>query len=155
MSFLEFGDRSKMTVKAVKESGRGSSESDSEKLREVLVADGARKKDCDYRMWTEEVDDQESGGSSEEFESPKSVAKVRKWTKNIACVHSQVLRIREEDLHLGEDMGKVFSAKDKVSSRHVVVSGHHHHVASHMDVVLLSRPILPSSPLSRKTPFRS
>ena len=140
-------------MKAVKESRGGISESDSEKLKEFLVMSTGRKKVCDYRMWTEEeeeeVDDQESGGSSEEFDSPKSVAKVRKWTKNIACVHSQVLRIRKEDLHLGEDVREVFAAKDKVSGHHQL------HVAAHLDVVILSRPILPSSPLSGKTPFKS
>lgn len=138
-----------MTVKDLKESRGGISGSDSEKLKEFLMmGDGGRKKVYDHRMWTEDVDDQESGGSSEEFESPKSVAKVGKWTKNNACVHSQVLRIREEDLHLGEDIGEGLSAKDKVSSPH-------HHVSSQMDVVLLSRPILPSSPLSGKTPIKT
>ncbi|KAI6700565.1 hypothetical protein NL676_014889 [Syzygium grande] len=58
----------------------------------------------------------ESGGSSEEMESPRSLA--GKWMlraeKKLACLHSQVLRIREEDLHLGEDIGECLSAKDKV-----------------------------------------
>lgn len=134
----------------VKESRGGISGSDSGKLKEFLMMDDGMKKLCDHRKWSEEVDDQESGGSEEEFESPKSVAKVGKWTRNIACLHSQVLRIREEDLHLGEDIGEGLSAKDKVSGHH-----HHHHVGSRMDVVLLSRPILPSSPLSGKTSIRA
>ncbi|KAL6960748.1 hypothetical protein U1Q18_038511 [Sarracenia purpurea var. burkii] len=89
--------------------------------------------------------DQESIGSSEEMEySPRSVAKLGRWTPKIMCVHSQVLRIREEDSHLGEGIGEGLSAKDKLC-------GHHHHVASsHMDAMLFVKPILPSSPLSGK-----
>ncbi|KAK1374362.1 hypothetical protein POM88_030555 [Heracleum sosnowskyi] len=45
--------------------------------------------------------DQESSGSSEDIESPRSV--VRKWP---AYVHSQVLRIREEDSLIGEDVAE-------------------------------------------------
>ncbi|XP_030468545.2 uncharacterized protein LOC115687202 [Syzygium oleosum] len=91
----------------------------------------------------------ESGGSSEEMESPRSLA--GKWMlraeKKLGCLHSQVLRIREEDLHLGEDIGECLSAKDKVvgSSSSAVVAA-----ASRADIVVFSRPILPCSPLSGK-----
>ncbi|XP_052191217.1 uncharacterized protein LOC127800565 [Diospyros lotus] len=97
--------------------------------------------------------DQESFASSEEMdESPRSVAKFRRWTpKKTAYVHSQVLRIREEDLHLGEDIEARVSAKNKLSSVH---GGHHHHphlVALHVNATLFSRPILPASPLRGKS----
>ncbi|KAI8020005.1 Cyclin-dependent kinase G-1 [Camellia lanceoleosa] len=40
------------------------------------------------------------------MESPRSVAKFGQWIpKNDVYVHSQILRIREEDSHLGEDFG--------------------------------------------------
>ncbi|XP_021905374.1 uncharacterized protein LOC110820254 [Carica papaya] len=84
----------------------------------------------------------ESGRSSDE-ESPKSVGKWRK-----ECVHSQVLRIIEEDSHLGED---------KVANCGVAVYCNHHdkhcyHQRYHrVDLVLLARPMLPCSPLSGKT----
>jgi hypothetical protein len=77
-------------------------------------------------------------------ESPKSVGKWGKY------VHSQILRIREEDLHLGED----FSLGVKENGHLSVLHHHHHHhdhVDAQMDVVILSKPILPNSPLSRKT----
>ncbi|KAI4389059.1 hypothetical protein MLD38_001323 [Melastoma candidum] len=46
----------------------------------------------------------ESGGSSEDFDSPRSVIVDREPpTKGAWLVHSQVLRIKEEDLHVGED----------------------------------------------------
>jgi hypothetical protein len=78
-------------------------------------------------------------------ESPKSVGKWGKY------VHSQILRIREEDSHLGED----FSLSVKENG-HLSVLYHHHHHHDHvdaapMDVLIFSKPILPNSPLSRKT----
>ncbi|KAI8018826.1 hypothetical protein LOK49_LG04G03820 [Camellia lanceoleosa] len=90
---------------------------------------------------TEIETDQESVGLSKEMESPRSVSKFGQWTlKNDVYVHSQILRIREEDSHLGEDFGEVSG------------SAHHHHlVSSHMDVMIFSTPILPASPLSGKT----
>ncbi|KAK9272897.1 hypothetical protein L1049_003276 [Liquidambar formosana] len=120
-------------------SGKLDGINDGEKLNGLRVVE--KSKVCG-----EVETDQESGGSEEEFESPKSVAKVGRWRKRVACVHSQVARIREEDSHLGEDIGEGLSAKDKIASGH--------HVASPMDFVLFSRPILPSSPLSGKTPVR-
>lgn len=100
----------------------------------------------------EAATDTESGGSSEEMVSLRSLAGSwrRRAEKKFACLHSQVLRIREEDLHLGEDIGEGLSAKDKVSSGVTVAT------ASRADVVLFSRPILPCSPLSGKvSPIQS
>ncbi|KAI3417158.1 uncharacterized protein J3R85_014631 [Psidium guajava] len=90
--------------------------------------------------------DTESGGSSGEMESPRSLAGkwMRRAEKKLAYLHSQVLRIREEDLHLGEDIGEGLSSKDKVSGGATVAA------ASRDDIVVLSRPILPCSPLSGK-----
>ncbi|XP_052197127.1 uncharacterized protein LOC127804313 [Diospyros lotus] len=113
-----------------------------ESVAEINLSEG---KVCPTEM---EVD-QESAASSEEMESPRSVAKVGRWTaKKIASVHSQVLKIREEDSHLGEDIAEHFSAKDKIA-------GHPHHLASRVDVVLFSRPILPASPLGGKTTVKN
>ena len=87
--------------------------------------------------------DQESNGSwSEDMDnSPRSVVAraVRRWpaVKDVN-VHSQILRIREEESHIGDGIGEGLS-KDH---------HHHHHVTSHMDVVVFRRPILPASPLS-------
>ncbi|KAF7130632.1 hypothetical protein RHSIM_Rhsim10G0040300 [Rhododendron simsii] len=99
-----------------------------------LVMDDDAKKDKRRRkvFYYEEKSgetDQESVGSSEEAESPRSVARIRRWAaKKIAHVHSQILRIREEDSHIGEDLGE--------GCPHMV------------DVVIFSKPILPASPLS-------
>ncbi|CAK9162895.1 unnamed protein product [Ilex paraguariensis] len=92
--------------------------------------------------------DQESAGSSEEMESPKSVARFGRWNaKDINVhVHSQILRIREEDSHLGEDVGECLGAKDKLAV---------HHVESRVDYMLFSRPILPASPLGGKTTIKT
>lgn len=79
--------------------------------------------------------DQESVGSSEETESPRSVTRIGRWTtaaKKMAYVHSQILRIREEDSHIGEDF--VGEGCPQV-----------------VDVVIFSKPILPASPLSGKS----
>lgn len=96
----------------------------------------------------EEIEtDQESSGSSEDMESPRSVSKVRKWPVNNLSVrvHSQILKIREEDSHLGEDVvGEycLISARDNVAG--------HGDVA----VVLFSRPTLPASPLGGKAAIK-
>lgn len=92
------------------------------------------------KLYTEPETDQESGGSSEEMESPKSVGQWRR--KKAAYVHNQILRIREEDSHLGDDFAEsLISAKDKVANG----------VISPLDVVIFARPILPCSPLGGKT----
>lgn len=92
------------------------------------------------KLHTESETDQESGGSSEEMESPKSVGQWRR-KKKLAYVHSQILRIREEDSHLGEDIGGSLSANDKV--------------AKPLGVVIFARPILPCSPLGGKTAVKA
>ncbi|XP_058083966.1 uncharacterized protein LOC131231693 [Magnolia sinica] len=61
-------------------------------------------------------------------------------------VHHQVLKIREEDLHLGEDLGEGLSAKDKIAFLHL---------RSQVDALFYSRPILRSSPLGNKTAIES
>lgn len=121
---------------------------------------------CEFhspKAYKEVETDQESIGSSEETESPKSVAKVADWRKKLAYVHYQIRRIREEDLHLGEDIGEGFNAKEKMNSigdwcdvghqcnhHHNPPHSYHNRVSSQMNVVIFSRPILPSSPLSGK-----
>ncbi|OAY29832.1 uncharacterized protein LOC110601248 [Manihot esculenta] len=104
------------------------------------------------KEFTEAEMDTESRGSSEE--SPKSVGKWRRNISNIRFVHNQVLRIREEDLHLGEDIGEGLSAKDKVMNAGFGQNTQLGRVASVVDMVLFSRPILPCSPLSGKTTVR-
>ncbi|KVI02491.1 hypothetical protein Ccrd_019168 [Cynara cardunculus var. scolymus] len=98
------------------------------------------------KIFEESETDRESyGSSSEDMEnySPKSVvSKVRKWpvstVKDIfgrRCVHSQIVRIRAEDSHLGEDIGECLIAK---------ISGAGHDL---VDDIVFSRP---ASPLSGK-----
>ncbi|KAM1076060.1 hypothetical protein ACFX2I_023516 [Malus domestica] len=83
--------------------------------------------------------EEDSAGSSEEMESPRSVGRWRRRTTKEGCVmHSQVLRIREEDSHLGESTVPIGAA--------AAAAGKDYHG---MDVVLFSRPILPSSPLKK------
>lgn len=90
------------------------------------------------RLGSEAETDTESGASStEEGESPRSVAMWRgRKAAAAGCLHSQVLRVMEEDLHLGEDT--VTSGTSGGASR----LDHH--------IVILSRPILPCSPLGKK-----
>ncbi|XP_010029296.2 uncharacterized protein LOC104419356 [Eucalyptus grandis] len=123
-----------------------------------LAFAGAGARGCDRsvdrRRPKASAADAESGGSPVEVESPRSLAGkwMRRAEKELARLHSQVLRIREEDLHLGEDIGEGLSAKDKVSSSSssggaaVAVAV----AASRADVVVFSRPNLPCSPLSGK-----
>lgn len=88
-----------------------------------------------YEEKSGESTDQESVGSEEETESPRSVARIGRWTtaatKKMRHVHSQILRIREEDSYIGVDLGEGCSP-------HVV------------DFVVFSKPILPASPLGGK-----
>ena len=98
--------------------------------------------------------DQESAGSSEEAESPRSVGRWKRSKKD-ELVHSQILRIREEDSHLGEDMiGEsdlmTIGVKEKlVAASRVRVT------SPSLDVVFFSRPILPCSPLGGKTSLKA
>ncbi|GLU11100.1 hypothetical protein SLE2022_278690 [Rubroshorea leprosula] len=94
--------------------------------------------------------DAESGESSTEeveVESPRSVVVKKK----LEWVHSQVLRIREEESYLGEDLlGGLegLSGKDIIKTAVGRGSSPKRH---RVNVVVLSRPILPCSPLSGKT----
>ncbi|KAM1015333.1 hypothetical protein EV1_044697 [Malus domestica] len=99
--------------------------------RSMLSVSSKEKKAC-----TEDREE-DSAGSSEEMESPRSVGRWRTGTtKKTGCVlHSQILRIREEDSHLGESTALIGAA---------AASGKDYHG---IDVVLFARPILPSSPL--------
>ncbi|XVE68106.1 hypothetical protein DITRI_Ditri09bG0042700 [Diplodiscus trichospermus] len=98
-----------------------------------------------------EVESGESSTEEVEAESPRSV--VVQIKKKIERVHSQVLRIREEELHLGED----FVGGGKENNNDVVCGGNvsggggfHEKRRRRFNVVLVSRPILPCSPLSGK-----
>lgn len=105
-----------------------------------------------YRNWKAFGDkteaDQKSSGSSENIQSPRSVVAVlRRWPTSTAInkdmkmnVHSQVLKIREEDSHIGEDVAVYLSTEKSNDCQY-----------QNMDLWILSdRPILPASPLSRK-----
>ena len=97
-----------------------------------------------------EVESGESSTEEAEVESPRSV--VVQMKKKVERVHSQLLRIREEDSHLGED----FIGGDKENKNHVVCKGgvggggFHEKRRRRVNVVLVSRQILPCSPLSGK-----
>ncbi|KAL5992135.1 hypothetical protein ACLOJK_013050 [Asimina triloba] len=54
-------------------------------------------------------------------------------------IHHQVLKIREEESHVGVDMGEALSAKKEKQA------------VFHPNALLCSRPVLPSSPLGNKT----
>ncbi|CAN4082585.1 unnamed protein product [Withania somnifera] len=58
-----------------------------------------------------------------------------------AYIHSQIMRIREEDSQLGEDIAKKF--RQRIFDQDVA------------SVLILSRPMLPASPLSGKTAIKS
>ncbi|CAI0388534.1 unnamed protein product [Linum tenue] len=78
-------------------------------------------------------------------------------------VHSQVLRIREEDSHVGQDFLDVLKGSGSGSGagvdnsnynlmiKNMVAAAASSPVMNDGVVVLLMRPMLPSSPLSRKT----
>lgn len=99
-----------------------------------------------------ETDQESTGSSSEEMDSPRSVAKVvRRWSskekKNrglgICSLHSQILRIRDEDSLIGEDVCEILNLFGKDDNQQI------------SSVVLISKQILPSSPLSGKTGFKT
>ncbi|KAM6550000.1 hypothetical protein CsatB_021676 [Cannabis sativa] len=92
-----------------------------------------------------EITEQESGESSEEIESPRSVGGFSgRRNKQKELVHSQILRIREEDLHLGEDLGESNNSNISINN-----SGFS------LNVVVFSRPILPCSPLGGGNPDKN
>nr|DAD26676.1 TPA_asm: hypothetical protein HUJ06_028144 [Nelumbo nucifera] len=64
-----------------------------------------------------------------------------KLVANWKCIiHHQVLKIREEDSHFGEDIAK--GLKEKLAIQNLT---------SQMDRFMIARPTLPCSPLSGKT----
>ncbi|GKV08713.1 hypothetical protein SLEP1_g20309 [Rubroshorea leprosula] len=95
--------------------------------------------------------DVESGESSTEeveVESPRSVVVKKK----VEWVHSQVLRIREEESHLGEDFLSDLRGLSGKDSKTVVGGSPKRH---RVNVVVFSRPILPCSPLSGKNTVKA
>ncbi|WMV17436.1 hypothetical protein MTR67_010821 [Solanum verrucosum] len=58
-----------------------------------------------------------------------------------AYIHSQIMRIRAEDSQLGEDIAK--KLRQRVVDQDVA------------SVFMLSKPMLPASPLGGKTPIKS
>ncbi|KAE8675670.1 hypothetical protein F3Y22_tig00111648pilonHSYRG00036 [Hibiscus syriacus] len=89
-----------------------------------------------------EVESGESSTEEAELESPRSVVLQVKQKVETLVLHSQVLRIREEDLHLGEDF-IVAADNNQVVFGADAVGGV-------LSEILVSKPILPSSPLSGK-----
>ncbi|KAG8634297.1 uncharacterized protein LOC110607994 [Manihot esculenta] len=126
-------------------------------LSEIIATESAYlSRKMEVKECTEVEMDRESAGSSEENEeSPKSVGKWGRNISNVAFVHSQVLRIREEDSHIGEDIAEGLSTKDKVINAGFGQNTQLRRVASTVDVVFFSKPILPCSPLSGKTTVKA
>ena len=93
-----------------------------------------------------------SGESTEEAEgeSPRSV--VVQMTKKVERVHGQILRIREEEWNLGEDFvgGDKENKSDVVCGGYCGAGGFHEKRRRRINFVVVSRPILPCSPLSGK-----
>ncbi|GAV72342.1 hypothetical protein CFOL_v3_15830 [Cephalotus follicularis] len=87
-----------------------------------------------------ETESTTSSMEEEENESPKSVQSWGRKRKEevVKKLHNQVLKIREEDSNIGQDIGE----KDKV---------HGGYTTNPVDLVFFTRPILPCSPLSGKT----
>ncbi|GMI68464.1 hypothetical protein like AT5G15190 [Hibiscus trionum] len=94
-----------------------------------------------------DLESEYSSTEEAEVESPRSV--VVEMKKKVERVHNQILKIREEDSHLGEDL----IGRDKENRNDIAVvvpGGFHEKRRRRVNVVLLSRPILPCSPLSGK-----
>ncbi|KAK8644313.1 hypothetical protein V6N13_123623 [Hibiscus sabdariffa] len=103
-----------------------------------------------------EVESGDSSTEESELESPRSVVLQMNKKLDRLVLHSQVLRIREEDSFLGEDLvaadkNQVDFGGDAVGDGGVGgVLGDNNTGRRRVDVVLVSKPILPSSPLSGK-----
>ncbi|TYG62678.1 hypothetical protein ES288_D07G251000v1 [Gossypium darwinii] len=85
-----------------------------------------------------ELESEESSTEEAEVESPRSV--VVEMKKKVERVHSQVLRIREEESHLGEDL----VGRDKENENDVVVvvrGGFHEKRRRGVNVVLACSPL--------------
>ncbi|KAF5177573.1 hypothetical protein FRX31_032840 [Thalictrum thalictroides] len=104
----------------------------------------------------------ESCGSSsaEEFDSPKSVWKSDAWKEvegRFIILHHQVLKIRHEDLHLGEDIGEGFNTKEKLVSNQLKSNleaffrEENKNKSSVHSEFIFSKPFLHASPLGGKT----
>ncbi|TYH01025.1 hypothetical protein ES288_A09G024300v1 [Gossypium darwinii] len=103
-----------------------------------------------------EVESGDSSTEEAELESPRSVVLQMK-KKLDRVLHSQVLRIRQEDSHLGQDF---IAAGDKAINKNQVVFGGDvngggggvftENTRRRLNLVLVSKPVLPSSPLSGK-----
>lgn len=93
---------------------------------------------------------EESGGSStEEIESPKSVARFarKKAVVRGFVQHSQVVRIKEEEMLFAVDIGRS-TLISKESPETTTTATVDRYPKRRVDVFLISRPILPCSPLS-------
>ncbi|KAG8489606.1 hypothetical protein CXB51_017614 [Gossypium anomalum] len=85
-----------------------------------------------------ELESEESSTEEAEVESPRSV--VVEMKKKVERVHSQVLRIREEESHLGEDL----VGRNKENENDVVVvvrGGFHEKRRRAVNVVLACSPL--------------
>ncbi|XVF58251.1 hypothetical protein PTKIN_Ptkin07bG0049500 [Pterospermum kingtungense] len=94
----------------------------------------------------------ESSTEEAEVEWPRSV--VVQMKKKVERVHSQVLRIREEESQIGEEF--VGNVKE-INNSDVVCGGVSHEKRRRprrVNFVIVSRPILPCSPLSGKNSLK-
>ncbi|KAM0936817.1 hypothetical protein DsansV1_C26g0192641 [Dioscorea sansibarensis] len=62
---------------------------------------------------------------------------------SMGVVHSQVRRVREEDLRIKDAIGEGFGSMDR--DRHAPL-----HIGYHVDAIFSSRRCLPSSPLGHR-----
>lgn len=121
--------KKKMTVKPV-------NESDLQKPKMVMI----QSPEAELRV------------NSGDLLAGKNVPKKKVTT--MKYVHSQILKIREEDSHLGEDFGLRLKEHSHHLYHHDRDRDRDHHdddVESAMEVVMFTKPTLPSSPLSGKT----
>lgn len=129
-------------------------EDDESVLAEVKEADKMMTKrrvfggEVDNMMMMDRESSSTGGSSSDEMESPKSVLVIKVRRRLSSCSyskekkmagmsreHSQILRIRYEDSHVGEDISEALSLFAKKDHRHFA------------SLLVFSKPNLPSSPL--------
>ncbi|XP_010550059.1 PREDICTED: uncharacterized protein LOC104821033 [Tarenaya hassleriana] len=91
------------------------------------------------RKILEEAETESNGSSEAETESPRSVGR---WGFSKEKVHSQVLRIREEELCVIVEDKATNYCSDPEDRRYIH--------PRRLNLFLVSRPILPCSPLSGK-----
>ncbi|KAE8672407.1 Ribosomal protein S4 [Hibiscus syriacus] len=98
-----------------------------------------------------EAESGESSMEEAELESPRSVVVQMKKKAETLVLHSQVLRIREEDSHLGEDFIAATNNNQVVLGGDAVggVMSENNTGPRRVNVILASKPILPSSPLKK------